>query len=141
MPGEIRAVLDTNIFISGVIHQAGLPGQILVAWRSGRFELITSAEINEEILEVLNRPRIREKYHIEDRIIDVGAILYTQATLVEPKHRLKVSKDPDDNKFLEAALQGSATYIVTGDKKDLLLLKEYKGIHIVTPTKFIKIIA
>jgi uncharacterized protein len=139
MPGEVRAVLDTNIFISGVIHQAGLPGQILVAWRAGRFELITSAEINEEILEVLNRPRIREKYHIEDRIIDIGAILYTQATLVEPKHRLKVSKDPDDNKFLEAALQGRANYIVTGDKKDLLMLKEYKGIHIVTPAEFIKI--
>ena len=140
MPGEIRSVLDTNIFISGVLHQAGLPGQILVAWRSGWFKLITSAKINEEILEVFNRPRIREKYHIEDRIMDIGAILYTQATWVEPKHQLKVSKDPDDNKFLEAALQGNATYIVTGDKKDLLLLKGYKGIHIVTPTEFIKII-
>ncbi len=140
MPVKVRAVVDTNIFVSGFIHQEGLPGQILVAWRAVRFELITSAEINEEILEVLNRPRIRERYHIGDRIIDIGAILYTHATLVEPKLRVKVSRDPDDNKFLEAALQGRASYIVTGDKKDLLIMKEFKGIRIITPAQFIKII-
>ena len=140
MPAKVRAVVDTNIFVSGFIHQEGLPGQILVAWRAVRFELITSAEINEEILEVLNRPRIRERYHIGDRIIDIGAILYTHATLVEPKLRVKVSRDPDDNKFLEAALQGRASYIVTGDKKDLLIMKEFKGIRIITPAQFIKII-
>ncbi len=141
MPGKLRAVVDTNIFVSGLIHQKGIPGQILKALRSDIFELITSAEINEEILEVLQRPRIREKYHIGDRIIDIGAILYTQATLVEPKHRVKVSRDPDDNKFLEAALQGRADYIVTGDKKDLLILNEYRKVRIITPSLFIEIIS
>lgn len=140
MPSEIRAVVDTNVFVSGVIHKEGLPGQVLAALRFGRFELITSAEINEEILEVFNRPRIRERYHIGDRIIDIGAILYTKATLVEPKHRVKVSRDQEDNKFIEAALQGKASYIVTGDKKDLLQLKEYNGILMVTPAAFIKVI-
>jgi hypothetical protein len=140
MPGEIRAVVDTNILVSGLINQAGFPGQVLTAFRSGHFELITSIEINEEVLEVLNQPRIREKYHIGDRIFDIGAILYTQATLVEPKHRVNVSKDPKDNKFLEAALQGKAAYLVTGDKKDLLVLQEYKGIRIVTPAQFIQLI-
>lgn len=124
MPSEIRAVVDTNVFVSGVIHNEGLPGKVLAALRSGRFDLITSAEINEEILEVFNRPRIRERYHIGDRIIDIGAILYTKATLVEPKHRVKVFRDQEDNKFIEAALQGKASYIVTGDKKDLLQLAE-----------------
>ena len=140
MPVKIRAVVDTNVFISGVIHQEGFPGQILEAFRSDRFELITSSRINEEILEVLNRPRIRERYHIGDRIIDIGAILYTRALLVEPKHRVKVSMDPDDNKFLEAVLEGRAAYIVTGDKKDLLHLEEYKGICIITSARFIELI-
>ncbi|MCI0526560.1 MAG: putative toxin-antitoxin system toxin component, PIN family [Nitrospira sp.] len=140
MPGEVRAVVDTNVLVSGLINQAGFPGQILTAFRAGRFELITSIEINEEVLEVLNQPRIREKYHIGDRIFDIGAILYTQATLVEPKQRVKVSRDPKDNKFLEAALQGKVTYLVTGDKRDLLVLQEYKGIRIVTPAQFIQVI-
>ena len=140
MPGEVRAVVDTNILVSGLINQAGIPGRILTAFRAGRFELITSAEINEEVLEVLNRPRIRERYHIGDRIFDIGVILYTQATLVEPKHRVNVSRDPKDNKFLEAAVQGRAAYLVTGDKKDLLSLQTYKGIRIVTPAQFIQVI-
>jgi len=140
MPGKIRAVLDTNIFVSGVIYSQGTPGQILRSWRAGRFELITSAEINEEILEVLNRPRIREKYHIGDRIFDIGAVLYTQTILVEPKERVNISRDPDDNKFIEAAIQGKADYIVTGDKRDLLLLKEHKGIRIVPPVHFIQVL-
>ena len=140
MPDNIRAVVDANVFISGAIRQEGPPGQILAAWRAGRFELVTSAEINEEILEALNRPRIRENYHIHDRIIDIGAILYTRAILVDPKHRIEVSRDPDDNKFLEAGIEGKARYLVTGDKKDLLGLKEYQGIQIITPAQFLKLI-
>ncbi len=140
MPGKIRAVVDTHVFLSGVINQTGIPGQILAAFRAGRFELITSAEINEEILEVINRPLIKERYRLGDRIIDVGVILYTQATRVEPKHRVDVSRDPDDNKFLEAALEGKAGYLVTGDKRDLLVLGEHKEIRIITPAQFIKVI-
>lgn len=140
MPDKLRAVVDTNVFVSGVINPRGAPGRILTAFRAGRFELITSSAINEEILEVLNRPRIAETYHIGDRIFDIGAIVYTQAVLVEPKQRVHVSRDLDDNKFLEAALEGKVAYLVTGDKKDLLLLKEWQGIRILTPAEFIKII-
>lgn len=141
MPGEIRAVLDTNIVVSGLISQDGPPGQIIAAWRAGRFEWITSAAINEEILEVLHRPGISEAYHIGDRILDLGALLYTRATLVEPSQRVRASRDPDDDKFLDAALLGRAAYLVTGDKKDLLALGEYRGIQIVTPARFMDVMA
>mgnify|MGYP001607266625 CR=1 FL=1 len=47
---------------------------------------------------------------------------------------------PPDNKILEAALEGGADYIVTGDKKHLLPLKEFKGIPIVTPAKFMNVL-
>ncbi len=138
MPGETRAVLDTTIIVSGLINQRGLPGQIITALHAGQFEMITSPRINEEILEVLNRPRIRNRYHVGDRIFDIGVLLYTQATLVEPKSRLKISRDPKDNKFLEAAIQGKAAFLVTGDKKDLLSLGDYKGIRILNPRQFIQ---
>jgi|SRR5579863_547551 len=140
MPGEIRAVVDTNIFVSGVIYREGPPGEILIAFREGRFVLITSAAVKEEILEVLNRPRINKRYRIGERIMDVGAILYTQALMVEPKQRVKLSSDRDDNKFIEAALLGGADYIVTGDKKDMLSLNGYQGIRIVTPVQFLQIL-
>ena len=138
MPGEIRAVLDTNIIVNSLISQSGPPGQILMALYAGQFKWITSPQINDEILEVLNRPRIKDRYHIGDRIFDIGALLYTQAIVVEPKSRVKVSRDPKDNKFLEAALQGKAGFFVTGDKRDLLSLKKFKGVHILTPGHFIQ---
>ena len=140
MPAEVRAVLDTNIIVSGLINRRGVPGQILMALYADQFKWITSPQINEEVLEVLNRPRIKDRYHIGDRIFDIGALLYTQAIIVEPKFRVKDSRDPKDNKFLEAAVQGKATYLVTGDKKDLLSLKEFKGVRILTPGQFVQVI-
>jgi len=111
-----------------------------MALYADQFKWITSPQINEEVLEVLNRPRIKDRYHIGDRIFDIGALLYTQAIIVEPKFRVKDSRDPKDNKFLEAAIQGKATYLVTGDKKDLLSLKEFKGVRILTPGQFVQVI-
>lgn len=52
---------------------------------------------------------------------------------------MKVSKDPDDDKFLAAAAGGLAHYLVTGDIKDLLGLGEYKGTRIVSPDQFLAI--
>jgi len=60
------------------------------------------------------------------------------ATLVEPKEHLKVIKDdPDDDKFLEASIEGNADYLVTQDKKHILPLKEFRGTKIVTPEEFL----
>jgi len=57
-----------------------------------------------------------------------------------PKRKVNVVKqDPDDNKFIEAALEGEADYIVTQDRH-LLKLKEFEGIKIVTPEEFLRIL-
>ena len=50
-----------------------------------------------------------------------------------------VDKDPDDNKFIEAAVEGKADYVVTQDKH-LLEIKQYTGINIITPEEFLQII-
>jgi len=60
-------------------------------------------------------------------------------TLVEPTHRIDASRDPDDNRVLEAAIAGEADYIVTGDR-DLLELGSYEGIRIVTPAEFVALL-
>ncbi len=134
-----RAVVDTNIFVSVLINAAGPPGQIIKALRNSAFTLVASSEINEEILEVLSRPRL-QKYHLQDALFDIGVILYTQAELSQGKVPVKVSPDPEDDKFLTAAINGKAQYIVTGDKPGLLQLEEYQSVRIITAKTFLRLL-
>ncbi len=140
MPGKVRAVLDTNVFVSGLISPKGPPAAILRALRSKRFILVSSPPINEEIIEVLNRPTIRERYFLGDRIFDVSFILWELAELVIDLPIVKVCRDPDDDKFLATADAGQANYLVTGDVGDLLRLRKYKSVAIVSPREFTAIL-
>jgi putative PIN family toxin of toxin-antitoxin system len=132
-----RAVLDTNVFVSGLISPKGPPARILMALRSARFTLVSSPPVNEEIIEVLSRPTIRDRYGLGDRIFDVSFILWEVADLVIDLPHVQVSSDPDDDKFLATAVAGRADYLVTGDVGDLLSLREYKGVKIVSPREFV----
>ena len=137
MAAKLRVVLDTNVFVSGLISPQGFPAAILKALRSGQFTLLSSPPVNEEIIEVLNRPRIRDRYGIGDRIFDVSFILWEVAELVIHLPEVKVCSDPDDDKLLATAVGGKADYLVTVDVGDLLHLREYKGIAIVSPRDFV----
>lgn len=137
MAGKTRAVLDTNAFVSGLISPLGKPAAILKALRSGRFTLLSSPPINEEIIEVLNRPRIRDRYGLGDRIFDVSFILWEVAELVIDLPDVKACSDVDDDKFLATAIGGGADYLVTGDAGHLLHLGEYRGVAIVSPRDFV----
>ena len=136
MAGKPRAVLDTNVVVSGLISPKGPPAAILRALRSKRFILVSSPPINEEIIEVLNRPYIRDRYGLGDRIFDVSFILWELAELVIDLPDVRVSSDPDDDKFLATADTGRADYLVTGDVGHLLNLHNYKGVAIISPREF-----
>ncbi len=140
MGGKPRAVLDTNVFVSGLINPKGTPAAILRALRSKRFTLVSSPPINEEIIEVLNRPRIRDRYGWGDRIFDVSFILWEVAELVIDLPDVRVCSDPDDDKFLAAAVGGRADYLVTGDVGDLLHLHKCKDVTIVSPREFASVL-
>jgi putative PIN family toxin of toxin-antitoxin system len=137
MAGKPRAVLDTNVFVSGLISPLGKPAVIFKALRARSFTLLSSPPINEEIIEVLNRPRIRDRYGLGDRIFDVSFILWEVAELVIDLPDVRVCSDADDDKFLATAVGGRAHYLVTGDAGDLLPLGEYKGVAIVSPRDFL----
>jgi len=141
MENRIKAVIDTNILISGIISPNGAPRKIIEAAHKLTFTLVTSHDINAEVLSVLHRPKIYNKYHLSEKIVDnISALLFEGSELVEGSLKTKpISADPDDDKFLHAAMESNSHYIVSGDKH-LLVLKSYHGIEIVTANDFLKIL-
>lgn len=134
-------MLDTNVIVSGTIGNSGSPFIILEAWRKGRFILITSQTLIDEVERVFRYPRIQKKYHItEKQVTNVIKNLINYSIATPRNIKLSViTKDPPDNEVLIAALEGEADYIVTGDA-DLLELKSYKGIKIVLPSEFVELL-
>lgn len=138
---KIRAVIDTNVLVSGIISPKGAPRKILDLARKESFKVVTSIAINHEILSVLHRDYIYTKYNITEEIVDdISTFLYEGTALTEDRYAVsKVKKDLEDNKFIACALEGEADYIVSGDEH-LLGLKYYRGIQIVDVRGFLKIL-
>jgi uncharacterized protein len=137
----MRVVLDTNVLISRYLSPNGLPAQVLDLWRQEAFELVVSESILAEYQEVLSYDRLRRLHGLSEA--EIAAILddfREFAILAEPTERLQVvPEDPDDDKFVEAALAGEAELIVSGDRH-LLQLKTYNGIRVITPLVFLAIL-
>ncbi|MGD0283431.1 MAG: putative toxin-antitoxin system toxin component, PIN family [Dissulfurispiraceae bacterium] len=138
---RIRAVVDANILISGIISPKGAPRKILELARKDGFTVVSSLSINQEILSVLHRDYIYIKYNLTEEIIDeISAFLFEGTILTEDRYLLsKVKKDPKDDKFIACALEGEADYVVSGDNH-LLRLKHYRGIQIIDAQDFLKLI-
>ena len=138
----LRVVLDTNIIISGMATTGTVPYKVLEAWRANKFVLLTSPSILQEVQEVLSRPKITSYLHLTaSGIQSVLNVLSTRAFITQGILAVDVVvSDPDDNKFIACALEGSATYIVTGDN-DLLRIQEYDGVKIVNARAFLDRVA
>ena len=138
----MRVVLDINVIVSAVLIAGSSPDSIVRASRKGAVDLVTSAPLLHELEDVLGRPRIAKRlgWTAEERAFFIEA-LADFAVIVAPKERVQVVKaDPADNRVLEAAVAGSADYVVSGDHH-LLELGSYEGIPIVTPARFAAILA
>jgi putative PIN family toxin of toxin-antitoxin system len=137
----MRVVLDVHVLVSAAISAAGSPGKIPDLWEQDQFDLMLSPPILEELERVIHYPEIQQKYNLPEEHIDKFlGLIGNQAIAINPSKILNViEKDPSDNRYLECAKEGNASYIVTGDKH-LLDLKEYNGIVILTPTGFLAIL-
>jgi len=101
-----RIVLDTNIFISALLHPDGLPAQVLVLALAGKnVQLYVSAEIYSEYDEVIRRPRFRRSELV---ITDALRAIWEQGVWVKPSLRVRACSDPDDDMFLECAESAKA---------------------------------
>lgn len=131
----MKAVIDTNVVISGLFWK-GPPAEILTAWLANKFEWIVSADILAEYhttlqsLETKYPPPISAWAFL--RGLSLSATLTTPVELEE-----QVCADPDDDKFIAAAIAGHARTIVSGDKA-LLRADGYMSIQIIRPAAFLK---
>ena len=134
----VRAVLDANVLLSALIRPQGPPGRILRRLLEDRaFALVTSPTILAEVRRALDYPRVRKYIVGSDEDLDLWvASLGLVAEPVEGSLRLRVAEDPDDDKYIAAAVEGFAQFVITGDAY-LLTLKGYEGIRIVTPRAFL----
>jgi uncharacterized protein len=129
-----RVVIDTNVLISGLFSTTSTPAKA-VEKAATKAQLIATVETLRELIEKLHSPKF-DRYLRRARR---DALLERVASLVEiidVLQSIRASRDPKDNKFLDAAVNGRATVIVTGDK-DLLDLNPFRGIAIVTPAAYL----
>ncbi len=136
----LRAVLDTNVWVSGLILPNRIPGQVPLALRHRRFDAVASWELAEEVVEVLRRPRITRYGITEDDVADVLVLMAPLLPGVEANVEIR---DPDDAKVVGAALAGRADAIVTGDRDilddpDLRRWLEHHGVEVLTPAEFLR---
>ena len=138
----VKAVLDTNVLVSGLVAERGAPRQILDAWLEGRYTPVTSLYLVEELVHVLSYPRIARRIHLDEE--ELGAILAGLLSTAEVTpgnlHLPGVTRDPKDDPVVACAIEGEADYIVSGDQ-DLLVLGTYGGVQVVTPRQFADIVA
>lgn len=129
----IKAVIDTNILISGLIW-GGSPKKCLDLYLiQNAFQLILSPEIVHEF-----QSKLRLKFFIPAPIVDKWVQDITLfAQLVIPVYKTIICRDAKDNMILDTALSGNADYIITGDK-DLLTLHMFGNVTILTPKAFIQ---
>jgi putative PIN family toxin of toxin-antitoxin system len=131
----VRAVFDTNVVASASFWR-GAPFECLAAWAQGRCVAVVSAALLAEYHETIEELRL----DYPDRKCVAGAEVLTEsAELVFPVERASgATVDPHDEMILECALAGEADFIISGDKKHLLMLRQFRGIPIVSPAEFLR---
>ena len=131
-----RFVFDTNVIVSAVLFNNSVPGQAFSRALSHGMILVSRALMG-ELSRVLGRDRFDRYVTREERDAFLVSLI-RESNLIGISQVVQVCRDPEDDQILELAVNGNATYIVTGDA-DLLVLNPFRGIEIVTPAAFLKL--
>jgi len=137
----IKAVIDTNVFISSLISSDGICAKIITYLFLNRFIMLISREILKEFREVSLYPKIKKLHQLREEKIDeyLDSILAFSSLVSISSIPEVIKEDPKDDIILACAESGDADYIVSGDKH-LLNLKEYKRIPVIKASEFIEIL-
>lgn len=128
----MKVILDTNVLFSAITYD-GIPRKILNNVAKGIIVGVTSPILIEEFFEILRKKSSLSIEEIQLLKEEFGRLL----ELVFPRESIVVCRDDNDNRVLEAAVEGNCDFVVTGDK-DLLVLGSYQKILIITPKDFLR---
>ncbi len=138
------AILDTNVFIRAAFRPFSPSARVLDAYLDGRFQLVLSHAVLDEVFAVLLLPDIRKHHGWSDNEIlrfvtelPAGAAIYAGHAIISAS----IPRDVSDVKFLGLAYESNADFLVTKDGRHLLRLKKYGHTRIVTPTQFLKFLS
>lgn len=137
----MRTIIDTNVLVSGLFWH-GAPHALLERVRGGELTLVMSTALLDEVTDVLNRPKfdsvlVRSKTSLSRTLDELRRL----AEIVEaPPLPQPVCRDADDDAILAAAIAAQADLVISGDD-DLLSLKQYRSIPILTPAEALDLIA
>ena len=126
-------VFDTNVLLSGVGWR-GAPHRCIELARCGVIEGVTCQELLDELADKLATKLALSPAQVTDTIADLLTFL---RVLSITRTLRAVTADPDDDKVLECAVVGEATHIVTGDRRHLLPIANFRGIDIVCASEFL----
>jgi putative PIN family toxin of toxin-antitoxin system len=139
--GMLAAVIDTNVWVSAFLNPSGFPARLIQAGKIGRFQIISSLPMLDELSEVLLRPRLMRirqvtEDDVEAFVAGVGAVV----RLAPVSGDLRLCRDPDDDIVLETAVRGGATYLVSRDL-DLITQLHQRDIEIITVQRFLHLLS
>jgi uncharacterized protein len=131
----LRFVLDTNVTVSALLL-ADSPSKQAFDRALENGEVLLSLPVLAELYDVLARPKFR-RYISEEDARQFLAAFVRKAEWVEVTETVRTCRDPRDDKFLELAVTGHATHIISGDN-DLISLNPFRGILILSPGAFLR---
>jgi putative PIN family toxin of toxin-antitoxin system len=129
----VKAVFDTNIFISALVIPGSRAATVLESVIEGRVRLHISKAIIHEVLDVLARKFGRDA----EELSRAAVFLSELGEMVSPRTTVRVLKDDPDNRILECAMAGRADVIVTGDQP-MLSLGEHEGVSVISLRAFLQ---
>lgn len=129
-----RVVVDTNVFVSGLLRESSVPGQAAARARHEAIVLVSQATM-QELADVLSQAKF-DPYVTAEQRVQFLRLIANIAEFVPILHPVRECRDPKDDKFLEVALNGRAEAILTGDG-DLLEMNPWRGIAIVSPKDYL----
>jgi len=130
----VRAVLDPNVLISGLLAPTGAPARLIVRWLAGDFELIVSERLLDELSRALAYHKLRSRISADEARAFVQLLGRSATTSLDPVAGPGPSRDPGDD-YLLALASSSAAVLVSGDQDLLILAPE---LPICSPSDFRK---
>ncbi len=133
----LKVVLDTNVFISAMLHPNGLCGEIIRAWEHRAFVVLYNFELLEEIKLVCAYPRLKKRLK-RNRIGALVNQLHSDGLYIKGNRNSRDSKDPKDNFLIAITERGEANALVSSDNIGVLELGLVAEAVVLTPVEFLR---